>query len=579
MLKPEWNLKILCDCNKHIHNNTCMHGGHDEIMDGGATKRETKWHTLQHNGIMFYPEYTKHDIPLLYDTKEVNLNIEAEEYATYYADPKYDMYKNPKFNKNFWKDWSKLIDKSLNITDFNKCDFSLIKKYLMDKKLEKKMTKKTPEELKLEKEEKNKLMEKYKYAIVDGKRQPIDNYIAEPPSLFIGRGCHPLSGRIKFRIQPEDVVINIGKGEPLPGDHKWGGVIHDNQIEWIASWQNNVTLKYNYSRFGKKSEFKMKSDIDKFDKARKLKRKIKKIREINEKYISGSDDIKKQLATALYLIDTLAIRVGNEKGSDESDTVGATTLKVENIKLLTNNIVELDFLGKDSVRYHNKFVVTPEIYKNLEEYIKDKSQDDLLFDKISSLDLNKYLKRFMKGLTAKVFRTYNASSLFQKELDKIAIKYKDYDKDDLIDKILHEYALANLKVAKLCNHQKAVAKNASEKSKKINESLKELKRKLNKAKKTKSEYIENNKDTKAINEKINKINLKIKKAKMKREINGQSASLAIGTSRQNYIDPRITISFMKKTKLMDSLNKIFSQQEIERFKWAIDDPEIESYHF
>jgi DNA topoisomerase-1 len=32
-----------------------------------------------------------------------------------------------------------------------------------------------------------------------------------------------------------------------------------------------------------------------------------------------------------------------------------------------------------------------------------------LFDKIKSDDLNEYLKDQMKGLTAKVFRTYNAS--------------------------------------------------------------------------------------------------------------------------------------------------------------------------
>ena len=36
-----------------------------------------------------------------------------------------------------------------------------------------------------------------------------------------------------------------------------------------------------------------------------------------------SNDIKhKQLGTCTYLIDKLALRVGNEKGEDEADTVG-----------------------------------------------------------------------------------------------------------------------------------------------------------------------------------------------------------------------------------------------------------------
>ena len=40
-------------------------------------------------------------------------------------------------------------------------------------------------------------------------------------------------------------------------------------------------------------------------------------------------------------------------------------------------------------------------------------------------DINKYLQIFMPNLTAKVFRTYNASYLFQKELKKIT-KKKNY---------------------------------------------------------------------------------------------------------------------------------------------------------
>jgi DNA topoisomerase I len=38
----------------------------------------------------------------------------------------------------------------------------------------------------------------------------------EPPGLFRGRGEHPKMGRIKRRIYPKDIVINIGKGVPIP---------------------------------------------------------------------------------------------------------------------------------------------------------------------------------------------------------------------------------------------------------------------------------------------------------------------------------------------------------------------------
>lgn len=58
---------------------------------------------------------------------------------------------------------------------------------------------------------KEKLTEKYGFCIVDGHRQKINNFTIEPPGLFRGRGNNPKMGMLKKRIQPEDVIINIGK--------------------------------------------------------------------------------------------------------------------------------------------------------------------------------------------------------------------------------------------------------------------------------------------------------------------------------------------------------------------------------
>jgi len=54
------------------------------------------------------------------------------------------------------------------------------------------------------------------------------------------------------------------------------------------------------------------------------------------------------------LIDKLALRVGNEKDEDEADTVGCCSLRVEHIELKEGDRVAFDFLGKDSMRYHNE---------------------------------------------------------------------------------------------------------------------------------------------------------------------------------------------------------------------------------
>jgi DNA topoisomerase-1 len=59
-------------------------------------------------------------------------------------------------------------------------------------------------------------------AYVDGREEPTGNFRVEPPGLFRGRGEHPKMGRIKQRIVPGDIVINIGEGEPVP-EHPYPG--------------------------------------------------------------------------------------------------------------------------------------------------------------------------------------------------------------------------------------------------------------------------------------------------------------------------------------------------------------------
>ena len=68
------------------------------------------------------------------------------------------------------------------------------------------------------------------------------------------------------------------------------------------------------------------------------------------------------MGLATYLIDKLALRVGNEKGEDEADTVGCCSLRVEHISLAEEGKVTFDFLGKDSMRYYNTVDVLPIVY-------------------------------------------------------------------------------------------------------------------------------------------------------------------------------------------------------------------------
>ena len=522
------------------------------IVSQTGGKINIKWTTFHHNGVVFPPKYEPHNIPLIYRGEKINLTPEQEEYATIfsrYIDTEY--YKIDKFKKNFWKDWSKILGKTNIIKDLENCDFSLIYKYIIDLREKKKnLSKQEKEEIKNIKE---KNTEKYKVAYIDGKAQPVGNYIVEPPSLFIGRGCHPYIGKIKRRIQAEDITLNLSKDAPIPqleDGHKWGDIVHEKNSIWLASWKDDITSKTKYVWLSDKSEIKAQGDLDKFETVRRLKKHIKVIRSKNYENLL-SDNIKtKQLATALYFIDNFALRVGNEKGDDEADTVGVISLRVEHIDNFDDNEIKLDFLGKDSVRYVRKVKVDPIIYKNILEFKNNKDKGDDIFDKITTSDLNEYLKTFMNDLTAKVFRTFNASNLFANELETITKKYMDYTKDDKFDLLLDGFNKANAKVALLCNHQKNISKNFNEQTNKLKEQIKTLR-----------ENKQNSKNPK-------KYESKIRTLKTKLGLKQELKNLSLGTSKINYIDPRITVAFMKTHDI--PIDKIFNKSLQEKFKWAFE---------
>lgn len=536
---------------------------HDEIvsdvseatLDGGA---KIQWKTFEHNGVEFPPAYVPHHVPIIYKGNEIILEPHAEECATLYAKFADTEYISKIFNKNFWNDWKPTL-KNTNITSLDDCDFSLIKEHILKlKKIKAGLSKEEKTKLKEQKEKED---AKYKIAIVDGVEQPVGNFKIEPPGIFIGRGCHPLLGSIKQRIEPEDVIINIGKEAQVPSPpegHKWKEVIHDQEVRWLASWIDTITGENKYVWLAAQSKWKAESDRNKFDLARKLKKNIKHIRAINDTNMSNPEEKVKQIATALYFIDNLALRVGNEKGADEADTVGVATLRVEHINLLDNLNVELDFLGKDSIRYVKEIQVTPQVYENLKLFMKDKKPDDELFDKMNATDLNKYLQEFMENLTAKVFRTFNASSLFQKELKKISNKYDKLDDADKVDKLYDEYNKANAKVALLCNHQKKVNTSFSTQIKKIDQMIRRTKSQLKTANKNK----EKNKD------RIEKLHKRIDSLKARKGVKISLKGVALSTSKTNYIDPRITVAFIKKHGL--SADKIFNKQLQDKFFWAFE---------
>jgi len=453
----------------------------------------------------------------------------------------------------------------------------------------------TKDEKNAEKDAKKVEDDQFGWALVDGYKQKIANYRVEPAGLFLGRGDHPLCGILKKKVTPEDITLNIGSKAPVPPcpipGHKWGQIVHNDEVAWLASWKD-ASDRPKYVWLAPSSRVKGESDMKKFETARRLKGEIDDIRKKYTSDLKSKDNKERQRATALYVIDHFALRVGNEKDEDEADTVGCCSLRKEHIKLSEPDKVEFDFLGKDSMRYHNEVTVPPIVFKNFQLFMAGKDDEDELFDQLSTTALNSYLKTLMEGLTAKVFRTYNASITLQRELAKMP------DEEGLtVDEKMLFYLRANREVAILCNHQRTVSKNFSEQLGKIDEKIKELeeyeedlqlalkgKKPKKREKKEKEESEEEGEDGEKKKKKterkeipedpdkiknaLNKVKGSLIKWKSKKTEKDENKAVSLTTSKINYIDPRISVTWAKKWDV--PIEKIFSKTLRQKFPWAMD---------
>ena len=521
-----------------------------------------KWKTLQHNGILFPPDFESKGIKIKIKGQNITLNLLQEEMVYQWAKKKdapkpgvTEKYvEDPVFQKNFVSDFAQTFNGKFSDLQYSDIDFADAYK-LVDKEKEEKesMTKEEKKALALKRKEiREEMKEKYGKATMDGKEVELGNYMAEPPGIFMGRGEHPMRGRYKPRATAKDVTLNLGKEAKVP-EGKWGKIVHDRDSMWVASWMDILTQKRKYVWLADTAGIKQERDQAKYDKARNLSKEIENVKTQIVKDMQDKEQKNKRIATACYLIYRTAMRVGDEKDPDEADTVGATTLRKEHIKL-TNNSIEFDFLGKDSVRWRETIPAEgqdKQFYDNLKEFVSNKKESEEIFDGITSRHVNAYYSTIVKGLSAKVFRTYLASSVVTKYLRE----HTDVKSESNMKKLFHA-KLANLDAAIMCNHKRTIPKNFEASLQKKRDTLKTAeKTKPWKAteellKKAESKVVKTEKLKEKQKERIKKIKTTIKNRKAKHierieklelqvNLSEKTRDYNLGTSLRNYIDPRI----------------------------------------
>jgi len=549
-----------------------------------------KWKTLQHNGILFPPAYEKQGIEIKINGEKIDLDTDQEEMIYQWAKKKDTPYAQDKvFQKNFTADFAKTLSQKFKNIAYEDIDFSLAYKLVdKEKDLKEMMSKEERKAIAAKRKElREKLKEKFGKAIMDGNEVEVANYMAEPPGIFIGRGEHPLRGRWKPRITPKDVTLNLGEEAKVP-EGEWGKIVHDKESMWLAGWTDYLTQKRKYVWLADTAGLKQERDKAKYEKAVKLSKEIEKIKDRIVKDMKSKDPKISRISTACYLIYRTAMRVGDEKDPDEADTVGATTLRKEHINI-TENAIEFDFLGKDSVRWQETVKAEgddKQFQENLKKLIQNKKPKDEIFHDITSRHVNAYYSSIVKGLTAKVFRTYLATTVVKNYLkEHSGIKGKSSS-----EKLYHA-KIANLEAAVMCNHKRTIPKTFEQSLEKKRETLRKadkvkswektqetLKKVEGISTKTESQKKSKEKRIKTLNEQIKKQKEKhkerIEKLKLQISLSEKTRDYNLGTSLRNYIDPRVFKAWTDNVgveweKLYSSaLQRKFLWVKNEKVKWA-----------
>jgi len=567
-----------------------------------------------HNGVLIPRKYEGRGFHILVKGRKIDLTPEQEEMAVAWVKKLGTEYVNdPVFARNFFRDFCKALNvkDKVSAEDF---DFSEIKRHIdREREIKQNLSKEAKKKLAQERKairEANK--EKYGYAFVDGLKVEVSNYTAEPSSIFMGRGKHPLRGRWKKGPDEKDVVLNLSPDAPKPKGN-WKEIIWQPNSMWVARWKDKLrNKKYKHVWLSDSFSLKQTNDIDKFNKARELKTRINRIRNHITNSLSAEDVTTRKVATVCYLIDALKLRVGDEKDKDEADTVGATTLRPNHINISPDGKVTFDFLGKDSVRWQKTISLPKLVAENLSEFMAD--ANSTVFDGVKSKDANLFLSETMPGLTAKVFRTYHATKVVTGFLKKA-----DVDKDDSEAQKKHVAKMANLQAAMVCNHKRKVPKSwqdsldrrklrlkmrkvkGKEAVKKLEQKAKEhvqkYEEKLRKYQNQLAERERQGKSVKQLKERIKKLKTKHKERvkklnehienrkqrdkayveELKLQVKAQEATrdYNLSTSLKSYVDPRIycewgrKVDFDWKLYYPKALQKKFSWVELKE-----DDPTV-----
>ena len=189
----------------------------------------------------FYPRYEPHRKPLLFKGEPIEITAEIEEACNHWVQVEGSEFAEKKLVRdNFESSFIALFPESVGAKSLQDFDFRHIKEQV--EKAKEARNQRSAEEKKLEKEAQQQIEANHRYALFNGNLEKVGNTGMEVPGIFRGRGEHPHAGKLKSRIVPEFVTLNMGKDAPIPvcdiPGHAWKNVIEKRDGTWLASFRD-----------------------------------------------------------------------------------------------------------------------------------------------------------------------------------------------------------------------------------------------------------------------------------------------------------------------------------------------------
>jgi len=513
---------------------------------------------LIHYGV-YIPEYSPVGLSIKYNGERIMLDAEAEQMALAFVKKFNTSYiKDEVFVKNFLEDFCKEIGVD-KVSGLNEIDWSEIEEYVeRERRLKKEMGREEKRRLAEERKRlREQLRERYGYAIVDGKRVALQNWIVEPAGIFMSKGRNPMRGRWKRAVRRSDIVLNLSeKPEGLEGG--WKEIVWREDCMWIACWRNPLNGKMKYVWLSPNSDLRQERERVKWDKAIELEKRIRDVEAHVRRNLTSKDMMRRKVATVVYLIKETGIRVGDERIAGETGTIGCTTLKVENVKLVGNMAV-LDFIGKDYVHWHREIILPKKVLGNIKKFI-EKAGSGPIFEGIDSGKVSRFLQEVVPKVSAKTFRTMIAGQTFKKALKETG---KDFRKGGFEGLIRFKYI--NLAVARRLNHKRKLPENFLERLRKKEEKVRVKEEKVEGILDELKEAGE--KRRVRLEKRLEKARVEYRKALLELQLYREAAEWNLNTSLTSYIDPRLVADYAKKNGV--PIERIYSKSLREKFSWAL----------